>query len=242
MKQILFLAFIWIVFPALSQDNTTNSTTSFKKFAIGVTISPDYCFRTLKNTDGNDVYNTIINSKNTNEIPKIGYTTGINFIYFIKENLGFEFGLQYENQGFQTNPIAQSYIYPTPTDPTEIIYRYDYNYFNVPLKFNFNIGKKHIKLCTSAGFAFNFLTNASITTINEYQALSPSTTSSNDNSNYKKINLSPIASIGLDLKLGKRMDLKIEPTFRYGILKIIDSPVTEHLWNAGLNIGYFVAF
>ena len=240
MKQILFLAFILTVFPALSQDNTTNSTTSFKKIAIGATVSPDFCFRTLKNTDGTEMSNASFDSRNKNEIPKLGFTSGISFIYFIKENLGFECGLQYQNQGFQTNPIGQSVV--LPNDPIIIIYRYNYNYANVPLKVNFSIGKKRLKLCTSAGFAINFFTNASITTIKQAQDFSYTQTSSNDNSNYKKINLSPMASIGLDIKLGKRMNLKIEPTFRYGIFKIIDSPVTEYLWNAGLNIEYFVAF
>lgn len=109
-------------------------------------------------------------------------------------------------------------------------------------KFNLSIGKKRVKFYTSAGFSINFLTNASISTTKQYQDFSYSESSSKDTSNYKKINLSPIASIGLDFKLGKRMNLKIEPTFRYGIFKIIDSPITTHLWNVGLNIGYSVAF
>jgi hypothetical protein len=33
----------------------------------------------------------------------------------------------------------------------------------------------------------------------------------------------------------------MEPTFRYGLLKIIDQPVTAYLWSAGLNITCYYA-
>lgn len=35
------------------------------------------------------------------------------------------------------------------------------------------------------------------------------------------------------------MNLRIEPTFSYGLLKIIDAPVTGYLYSGGINIGYY---
>jgi hypothetical protein len=48
-----------------------------------------------------------------------------------------------------------------------------------------------------------------------------------------------MVSAGVDYKLNNKMHLLAEPTFRYGIIKTKDAPVTEHLWNAGLNVGFY---
>ena len=56
---------------------------------------------------------------------------------------------------------------------------------------------------------------------------------------YNKVNLSPTISVGIDYKINNRMNLRIEPTFRYGVLKIIDAPVTGYLYSGGLNISYY---
>lgn len=65
---------------------------------------------------------------------------------------------------------------------------------------------------------------------------------SSDGSSYNRFNISPMVSIGLDYRLTDKMSLRIEPTFRYGLLKIIDSPITAYLFNAGLNVGYYIGF
>lgn len=47
-------------------------------------------------------------------------------------------------------------------------------------------------------------------------------------------------SAGIDYRMNDRMNLRVEPTFRYGVMKITDAPITAYLFNAGLNIGYYV--
>jgi hypothetical protein len=48
-----------------------------------------------------------------------------------------------------------------------------------------------------------------------------------------------LISAGAEYKIKNKMYVRIEPTFRYGVLKIIDAPVTAYLWNAGLNMGFY---
>jgi hypothetical protein len=43
---------------------------------------------------------------------------------------------------------------------------------------------------------------------------------------FNQVNISPTASMGLDYKITSRINARFEPTFRYGILQIIDAPVT----------------
>ena len=56
---------------------------------------------------------------------------------------------------------------------------------------------------------------------------------------YNKVNISPSVSAGIDYRINDRHHLRIEPTFRYGVLKIIDEPITGYLYSGGLNIGYY---
>ncbi|HRN94808.1 MAG TPA: hypothetical protein PL084_08790, partial [Chitinophagales bacterium] len=57
--------------------------------------------------------------------------------------------------------------------------------------------------------------------------------------NYKKVNISPLISVGIDYKINSRMNLRVEPTFRYGVLKLMDTPITTYLYSGGLNISYY---
>ena len=66
-----------------------------------------------------------------------------------------------------------------------------------------------------------------------------SKTSQTSTYNYNKINVSPTISLGVDYIINSMSNLRIEPTFRYGLLKTIDKPITEYLWNTGINISYY---
>ena len=56
---------------------------------------------------------------------------------------------------------------------------------------------------------------------------------------FKKIDISPMISAGIDYKINDNNHMLIEPTCRYGIIKIKDAPVSEKLWSAGLNVGIY---
>ncbi len=59
---------------------------------------------------------------------------------------------------------------------------------------------------------------------------------------FNKFNLSPTISLGIDYTITEKFNFKIEPTFRYGILKIIDAPLISYLWSAGLNMSFYCTF
>lgn len=40
---------------------------------------------------------------------------------------------------------------------------------------------------------------------------------------------------GIDWQMCNKFNLRVEPTFRYGLLKIIDEPITAYLWSCGLS-------
>jgi len=239
MKKIAILILTIIAVSAHGQEN---STTGFKRFQIGINISPDICFRTLNNNDGSYVSDIVIKLRDRDETIKIGYTAGLNFCYNITSYFGLETGIQYSEKGFQH---IQTEFYPNqpddPTMPDKAIFKYHFRYIDIPLKANFTIGKKKVRFFTSVGLTTNIFITEIQTEILIYgnrKVIETNPTLFD----YKKVNLSPTISAGIDYKINSRMNLRVEPTYRFGVIKIIDTPVSGWLWNAGLNISYYFGF
>lgn len=239
MKKLIFLLLTLTAFSSYGQDKTEKTTTSdFKRVQIGINVSSDICYRTLKNNDGSSSSDFVIKSNNVNETIKVGYTAGLNVCFNINKIVGIETGIQYSNKGYQTK--FQDFIsgQPDPILPNKIKFIYNFNYIDIPVKANFTIGKKKVRFFTSVGMTTNIFIKETQTSVLVYSDNTERKTNPT-NFNYNKVNISPTISLGIDYKINGRMNLRIEPTFRYGVLKIIDAPVTGYLYNGGLNISYY---
>ena len=240
MKRLTLLLLTIFSLTAYGQDTLKSKPTrDFKRILIGVNFSPDYCFRTLKNNDGSSSSTFVMNSRNDREIAKFGYTASLNLCFNFTEHIGLETGIQYSNKGYQTKMQDLFWGQPDPSLPTKAKFVYSDLYIDIPLKANFTFGKRKFKFCSSAGLTTNIFIKETSTSIQEFSNGDTKKQTSKTIFSYKRVDLSPRVSIGLDYKINNRMNLKVEPTFRYGVLKIIDTPVTGYLWNAGLNISYY---
>lgn len=251
MKLITFLLTILITVKLYGQENPEAAATGdFKKIQIGVNFSPDYCFRTLQNNDGSASSDMDVKWRNENETGKLGYTTGINMIFNLNKNIGVGVGIQYSNKGYQIK--LEDLNFGSMIDPrrgftgntsgaaiTSAKFIYNDYYIDIPLKLNFSFGKKKIRFVTSVGVATNIFITETSTMVLKYSDGTKDRDTQKTSYNYNKVNVSPLVSAGIDWKFNVRNNLKIEPTVRYGVLKIIDAPVTGYLWNAGLNISYY---
>lgn len=232
MKRILFI--LLIQGPICSYSQSEN-----RRVEIGINFCPDICYRTLKNNDGSANTDAIISQRNKNETFKVGYTGGLNLCFNIKRFLGLEVGVNYSNKGYQTQPINLISWQSTGNDPTQVVFIYNIHYMDIPAKINFTIGKRKLRFIANAGIAANIFMNETQTRVFEYidgrrdKQTNPTTT------NYKRISISPIVGLGIDYKINNRMKLRIEPMIKYGIIPIIDAPVTGYLYSGGLNISYY---
>lgn len=226
MKQTLILLILNICFISLNAQNPD------RKLKIGINFSPDYCYRTLKTSDNN--FNWIIDSRNQNEIPKLSFSTSVNLLYQINNKIGVETGLQYSNLGFQTKEFKVNGI--------NAVFKDSYHYINLPLKFNYNTNwNKKFQLTTSIGFINSYLLQFQKVIFNSENNEPFKRRSENQTAvfDFNKLNFLPILSLGINCKLNEKIDLKIEPTFRFGIFKIMEAPIKDYLWNAGLNMGFY---
>jgi hypothetical protein len=236
MKRVLFLIIILASITVQGQD--TNPT---QKILIGFSFSPDYSSRTLKNNDGSPSSDLVIKSRNDNEVAKFGFTTGLNVCFNFSQLVGLETGIQFSNKGYKTKSQDLTYFPPNPSLPTKAKTNYAYQYIGIPLKAKFCFGKSKVRFVSSIGFMTNFLLNVKQTTNYEYSNGKTEKKSQSSKSGFNKVDFSPMVSVGVDYKLTNKIHLLAEPTFRYGAVKTKDAPVTENLWSAGLNIGFYYA-
>lgn len=248
MRNLIILLAVLFSTSSLSQSDSTG----FKRLLIGVSVSPDYCYRTLKNNDGSAISDVIIKMREDNEDPKLGYTAGLSVIYNISEKIGFESGIHYSTKGEMNRLDNLTYgdmidprygftYAPQTPSPEKVTIFYHYNYLDIPFRAIFSFGKKRMRFISGVGITTNVFLNARQISISEYANGDSNRSVNKRDYDFRPINLSPSISAGIALRLGEKINLRCEPTFRYGLIKIIDTPVTSYLWSGGLNISCFYA-
>lgn len=233
MKQILIILLTLYTVTALGQKTKREN-----KISIGFSFSPDYSFRTLKNDDGNSSTDLIIKVRDDIEKAKFGYTTGFNVTFHFSNLLGIETGVQYSNKGYKTKEQDLVYFPPNPGLPNKSTTYYSYQYISIPLIAKFTFGKRKTRFISSAGLMTNFLIHEKQSVNFTYTDWRKEKRNQSSTSDFNKIDISPMVSVGIDYKLTSRIHLSAEPTFRFGLIKTKDAPVKEKLWNAGLVFGF----
>ncbi|MEI6123295.1 MAG: outer membrane beta-barrel protein [Bacteroidota bacterium] len=240
MKRLLFLIFL---LPAILHGQNSTSIKN-RKFFIGVNFSPDYSYRFITKNDksiSSDQWTHIKNLEDSIYKPSFGFTTGLNFYYQINKLLSIETGFQYSHKGYQTIPFPTVYDFNyDPAIATNYIY---FTYLDFPLRVNFTFLKSKLQIITSAGAVFNYLLQTRSKTVPETPTANFQTQINISKYHYNKINISPTVSLGLKYNINKRINLRAEPTFRYGLLNTDSkSYAFTHLWSAGLNISFNYGF
>jgi hypothetical protein len=254
MKKIL-LALACLISTSLCAQDTNSSLVLAlpKKFTIGVVFSPDYCFRTLKDNEGSAATISIVNNRELIESPKTGYTTGLFSSYHISNKIALSLGLQYSNKGYKTilNDLTygdiidprKGFIYTTGgSAPTQVQLTDQYHYLDIPLKINYVLGNGKLCFISTVGVTANILLGTSTKLGYSYSDGSKDTKTEKFDNGANRFNLSPEVGIGLGWKVSPAGSLSFVPTFRYGLLKTFNTPITEYLWSGGIVIGYSVSF
>ena len=211
-----------------------------KNISLGFSFSPGYNYRSLKNNDGSSSSDLVIKQRDDIEKGKLGFTTGFDANIQINRKFEIQTGILYCDQGFRVPKRTTLFETPAPGQPTHFKSKASFNYLGIPLKLNFFSGKGRIKFITGAGLAANFLLRESEVVTLFYADGSEKQYDQTSGFDYDNFNLSLLISAGTEIKLNKNIFLRAVPTFRYGLTELIDQPVTEHLWNIGLDMGVYL--
>lgn len=240
MKKLIFfsLALISLRINA-SVNNMFDTEPGFRRKSIGFNFSPDLCYRTLKDRNGDPTNSYLIESRNNNETIKPGFTTGFNFCYMLNNRVGLETGIQYSKKGYQTVRMKTRLLQPDPEIPDWVKFIYNNHYIDIPLKAIMTFGNGKIRFITSAGITANIYINETVTSVWYF----PDRTErrrSDGGYDYNPLNFSAAVSAGIEKQINEKISLRIEPIFRHQLFTITDAPVYGYLFNAGINVaGYW---
>lgn len=231
-----FLCLTLLFSPHLFSQNLD----SLSKWQFGVNYSQDGCYRQLIDEDG--TASGVIVFREQWELPKLSFTAGVNALYALNNHFSLGFGVQYSNKGYQLK-VDQIYIDQTNGEPVAGKYHSVYNmhYVDVPVSLIFSAGEGNWHFISSIGIAGNVFLQETVKSTLTYDG-NEETNESVSDYEYKFFTLTPMLSAGVCYDLTENSSLRLDPTFRYGITKIIDAPVSARLYSLGLNLSYFMSF
>lgn len=228
-----------LLFPSWAYCQAKDST-FFRRLSIGVSYSPDLCFRQLKYSQTND---WVSDYRNEEEVPKFGFTIGLNFRYHLNTKFIFETGLLYADKGFQTKETTILWVNPSSELPTKSKTEFQFRYLEIPVGLNYVINSSRVRYYISAGaIVSRFLAKRTILKL-EYANGNSSKIGSTQELGYDKFNLSVAVGFGLTYQLSKRFSFDIEPVYRQGITSITgDKNAGEYLYTLGLSTTVYYTF
>lgn len=240
MKKKKFVLSLPVILFALNTMGQGSERT-FNRVLVGINLSHDYCSRTVVNRmESNDSFGGL----EAEETGKPGFTIGYNVCINLNRRFGLQGGIQYSVKGYQTvttGLVFGSGINPSTGTRTTTTMRdiYKFKYMDIPLIVNYTPGKNKFSFFASAGLTLNVLMGVTETRVFGNPVTSRDRSPVRSTKTYNRFNLSPVLSAGFDYQASDNVHLRVEPTFRYGLLKISDGPERSYLWNMGLNLSFY---
>lgn len=227
-----YLIIIAPLFFSIVQGQSSNQN---RKFEFGVSFSNDIGYRLLKHNDSDASNDFILDQRNDREIPKYCYSAGVTVAYKFNADARISSGILYSNKGYQTEKLT---FQPSsdPAIPKDVRIRYNMNYIDIPLLFNYRFGQNKWRFSIGAGIKTSVFLNEIQTSMLYYDD-KVDRESNETTFDYNRFNISPQLELGVIYDLHERFYISASPTFNYGILKIIDAPITAYLFTGGINLG-----
>ena len=233
MKKLFAILVLLIASVSYGQSTSEFSTA---KMAFGINFSPDYSYRLLI---AKPTYGWMKEIRDSTELPRLGFTTGLSVFYKFSERITFESGLQFADEGEKsinyTNFEGGISIDPAiPEDGLRFVYHYYYLKF--PLKINYYFVNGKIRWFVGGGVSLNFFLFDRTTVIISGVKDNSSSIGLSSNSRFC---LGLIASTGVDYSISKRLNLRLEPVFRGSLTLNNTFVLRKFQYSLGAGLGLF---
>jgi hypothetical protein len=220
------------------------------RWSIGAAMHTGAAYRTLVNTDGSDLVDMFIASRDERENPLLVHGGGLHSEYRLSTCFSIGTGLVYTQFGYSyTVDLSnltfgdvieprRGFIYNTnDVLPATIRFVDRFNYAEVPIYLAMELGKGRWRSSTTLGVAPAFLIAARGATISTYADGRVERERYDQPEDFETFNLIPFVSTGISMHPGGRWHWYLRPTVRYGALLIIDTPLSARLFSVSADVG-----
>lgn len=245
-----FLALL-LIFSSCVITAQQSDTEKPKKWAVGLSYSPDFCYRVSYEKSSASALSNI------EEKGKLGFTAGANVLYQLLDKVGIEFGALYSTKGQRNIVPANSWlgtaVYYDPSLPNynqvgsssaDRKMNYSYQYLEIPLKINVHLINNRLKVFPSIGCSANIFMGKKTTTTFLYEDghKEKKVSREYDRKNIPSSEFALLLGVGVSYDLNQKLFLKLEPSFRTFIRPLVDSPISGTFYSIGANAGIYMRF
>ncbi len=227
--------------------SSDGSEKPFKRVYIGVAFTPEASYRYLAATGGSSsLYQSLIQVENKQASPDFGVGASAKVGINITHLLAIESGIGYTLARYRpvTNqPLTYGSSWNGSSysaSDSSLTEKEIYHYVTIPIGLRFSFGHKRVRGIIVTGADLDFLLKQtqviSITGTNPH---TESNTPTDQTKTFNTFNLSPFLGTGIDCYLSPAAVLRIMPVAQIQSLKNINTPISEYLWNVGLNVSFF---
>lgn len=207
--------------------------------SFGIHSSLDFCYRKLTTSSSDPWLTSLIDDRNKTETLRNGFTAGLLISKSYKQ-ITFETGLNYASKGYRTKQIGVRFNISNPNKDEFVIFKYHYNYLDVPIKIYRNFERSKTTYRIGVGFVNSFYINNRIKSLyydgSQYERKTSTDSAFYDYNNY---HISLTASVGLIKPLNENLSLGADIQALYGINSFINARIHGKLWNFGLNASLY---
>lgn len=220
-------------------------------WTIGFRAGAGMGYRTLSANLSNLENELIIGLRNEREVPKLALTTVVNMGKQLGKRIGVEMGVGYHHLGWVHRVDLEDlsfgdiidprrgFIYATDgAVPSKVTFKDSFHYVELPIGLTVRVGKGRLRSVSAVGMAPSILIAARGHTINEYADGTKEETRYEKVEDFKGFNAFAYLSTGLSLRTGDRFEWRLQPTLRYGLVDILDAPITATLYSGTLDLGF----
>ncbi len=235
MKKTLLISMFLFPLMLLCQE----ADNKLSQFSLGISFSPEYSYRVLKAKE--DKYESFVALSDSMEVPKFGFTTGIQIRYDILKRLNIESGIQFTDKGdkmINSNFVAADTNDPLLLNLNSITTVKKVYFIEVPLKVSYKIVSGKFSLSVFGGISANIFLDNNTKSIIKYKDGTEEVQPTNREGNFKSINVTMLAGIGLNYELNKKLCLNFEPIYKRDITEINTSDIISYyFYSFGANVG-----
>ncbi|HEX2616841.1 MAG TPA: hypothetical protein VHL57_04815 [Flavobacteriales bacterium] len=235
-----WLCSICLVLAVSANAQQDSIRTGRSRWRIGATASLDRCYRTLSATEEDAYLPSLIALRDEREKPLIRCSPTLYAMRDVGRHLRLSAGVAYFTEGYYTeddgpwiaiDPVASDPAISDVTFRTFSIFRY----LALPIMVTYEIGGGPWKPFGALGVAPELLLEARYVT--ELEQFANTRRKENTVDGYRNVGLTACGQLGIGHAVSERFVLSLAATGRYGVLDIIDAPITARLWSVGGQLG-----
>ncbi len=221
-----------------------------RRWTLGAGIGAGISYRSLTATAPSATSNAIIDLRNDREEPLLVPGGQVDLGYQLTGKVALEAGLYYAQLGWQQRIRMEDLTFGDWIDPRRgFIYATEgvmfdrinlsdvYHHLGLRLGATFTWGQGRWRSVTSAGVAPAFLIAVRHRSMTVYEDGHRTRERREPKETFNSFNMFPYFATGLSFHPGGRWIWQLQPAVRYGVLRIIDAPITAHLFSGTLEFG-----